>query len=245
MAVEKKRGCGYRRVGGLYLVSGGLGEPCHKLPISLDVCPSCHGGIKPSRGFTWVGPTLVGPACDDWKRTSYGGDLSAYLAARDAPISQHCPHCPVCSPKLLGDKVGLLWIGGAYYPTPAHFTEEARVQGVSRRIPALPRGFEAGKHFVLCAHREAIAAEDGKKVAAIFHVFRPERVELIVRQSEATQAKIGEEAKRGVTVVAVPDGDRDHDPDYKPRKKSSTPRKAANTPETSSQIDLFSDEVRS
>lgn len=234
MAIEAERGCGFRKVGGLYLVSGGLGEPCHKLPIPLDVCPCCHGGIKPSRGFTWVGPALVGPACEDG---------SGYIINRH----HHCRHCPVCSPKLLGDKAGLLWIGGAYYPTPAHFTEEARVQGVSRRIPALPRGFEAGKHFVLCAHREATAGADGKKIAGIFHVFRPERVELIVRRSEATQAKIDEEATRGVTVVVVPDGDPDHDPEYRPKKKKTGAKRESvdgGAKPPAPQLGLFEDKVR-
>ena len=233
MAVEAKRGCGFRRVGGVYLVASGLGEPCHKLPVTLDVCPCCHGGIKPTRSFTWVGPALVGPAC--------APDALCCVAQR-----RHCPRCPVCSPELLGDKAGLLWVGGSFYPTPGHFTEEARTQGISRRIPAVPRGFEAGKHFVLLAHREATVSPEGKKVAGIFHVFRPERVELIVRQSEATPEKIAEEAARGVTVVAVPDGDPDHDPEYKPRKKATRARRVVDSaaPATTAQLGLFEGEVR-
>ena len=223
--------------GGVYLVSNGLGDPCHKLPIPLGVCSCCGGGIKPSRGFTWVGPALVGPACKD-QRDGLGCCVDQ---------SWHCPNCPVCSPELLGGKAGLLWIGGSFYPTPAHFTEEALRQGVSRRIPAVPRGFEVGKHFVLVAHREAIVAPDGKKTAAIFHAFRPERIELIVRQSEATPEKIAQESARGVTVVAVPDGDPDHDPEYKPRKKSTGARKAPEgaAPATAPQLGLFDDQVQS
>jgi hypothetical protein len=42
MAVEPKRGCGYRKVGGIYLVSGGEGRPCGCLQIPLHTCPSCR-----------------------------------------------------------------------------------------------------------------------------------------------------------------------------------------------------------
>jgi hypothetical protein len=54
--VEGKRGCGYRKPGGLYLVAGKPNAPCGRLPIPLDVCPCCHNGIKPTRGWTWVQP---------------------------------------------------------------------------------------------------------------------------------------------------------------------------------------------
>lgn len=40
MAVETKRGCGYRKIGGLYLVAGNLSEPCDRLPWPLHVYPT-------------------------------------------------------------------------------------------------------------------------------------------------------------------------------------------------------------
>jgi len=46
MAVEPKRGCGYRKIGGLCLVSGGGGMPCDRLPMVLDVCPACSHGFR-------------------------------------------------------------------------------------------------------------------------------------------------------------------------------------------------------
>lgn len=54
MAVEAKRGCGYRKIGGTYLVGGGIGVPCDRLPLALDVCLCCGQGIKQALGFTWV-----------------------------------------------------------------------------------------------------------------------------------------------------------------------------------------------
>jgi hypothetical protein len=56
MAIEAKRGCGYRKVGGLYLVTFGAGRHCGKMPIRCAVCPTCNQGIKPTRGWTWIDP---------------------------------------------------------------------------------------------------------------------------------------------------------------------------------------------
>lgn len=54
MAIEARRGCGYRKVGGIYLVGGGIGVPCDRLPYPLTVCPCCSQGVKQGRGWTWV-----------------------------------------------------------------------------------------------------------------------------------------------------------------------------------------------
>ena len=63
---ESERGCGFRKKGGLYLVSEGLAAPCGKLPIPLTVCPVCGQGIKPSRGWTWInGKKLVDYLLDE------------------------------------------------------------------------------------------------------------------------------------------------------------------------------------
>ena len=41
MAIEPRRGCGFRKTGGLYLVGDNQGQPCCRLPIILHVCPAC------------------------------------------------------------------------------------------------------------------------------------------------------------------------------------------------------------
>jgi hypothetical protein len=78
---EGARGCGYRKPGGLYLVSGELSEPCPLLPFETSVCPTCGEGIRPARGFTWVDGakfippvvhgthehTLVCPLAPEWR----------------------------------------------------------------------------------------------------------------------------------------------------------------------------------
>lgn len=52
--VDKKRGCGFRKEGGLYLMAGTFSRECGRLPIPLDKCPTCNGGIKQTRGWTWI-----------------------------------------------------------------------------------------------------------------------------------------------------------------------------------------------
>ncbi len=56
LTFEAARGCGYRKAGGKYLVSGGEMLPCGRLPLELTVCPCCSQGIKQSRGWTWIDP---------------------------------------------------------------------------------------------------------------------------------------------------------------------------------------------
>ena len=49
-----------------------------------------------------------------------------------------------------------------------------------------------------------------KPTPGIFCAFVPRAVELILKQSDATPERVEKEAKRGVTVVTVPDDDPDH-----------------------------------
>jgi hypothetical protein len=57
---EFKRGCGYRKKGGTYMVSLMPQElPTSGFPIELSVCPCCNAGIKFSRGFQWIQPRLL------------------------------------------------------------------------------------------------------------------------------------------------------------------------------------------
>lgn len=200
MAVEPRRGCGYRKVGGLYLVSGRLSETCHRLPHPLTVCPTCGAGFPQARGWTWV----------DALRLFWPGCMPTDSHYREP----HCLRCVVCTPDRLGDRAGLLWVGAQFYSTPAAFLAEADQLGVSRRIAALPRGFTLGETWVLLAHPYACAPAAGDPLGengpGIFSVFKPERVELIVKQSAATAERVKGLAERGITAVPVPDDDPDH-----------------------------------
>lgn len=206
MAVEQKRGCGYRKVGGLYLFGGGIGIPCDRLPFELTVCTCCGQGIKQARGWTWVdvaklfnGPHVV--------ESTPNGDM-----CRCGNI------CPLCAnPEMLG-RAGLLWIGEKFYKFPGQFIKEGVEMGFSRRIKAIPQGFKVGETWVLLAHKNAI-----KNMAAdaapspepfykpgIFYVWRPERVEKIMLESTRGTEEIEALEKRGITPVFVPDEDVDH-----------------------------------
>lgn len=223
MAVESKRGCGFRRAGGAYLVSEGLGEPCERLPIPLDCCPTCGQGIKQTRSAQWVKTDAI---------------FAGAKACAFRP--DHCPRCAICQPVLMErhadpkDKVLLMWVGEKYYPTTESWTAEAARMGVSKRISAIPKGLVLGKTWILVAHPKAIAKTVEKPAAAgelhghdeieyspgIFHAFVPKRVELIVTPSmkeEDWVKKLVE--KQGVTLVEVPEDDPDHAP--KAAKKSA------------------------
>lgn len=138
MAVEAKRGCGYRKVGGTYLVDDGRGSPCCKLPLELSICPCCGNGIKQTRGWTWI---------DAGKMFGAGGCRSG------DPLTMAT--CPAVNPASMG-RVGLLWVGEKFYKRPLDFQLEASKQGISRRVSNVPRDFKAGETWVLFAHPKAI-----------------------------------------------------------------------------------------
>lgn len=194
MATEARRACGYRKVGGLYLVSEGAGAPCCKMPIFLHVCPTCNQGIKQTRGWQWIDPRpwLTGPCMFD------------------------SLNCPAAQPERLGNRVGLLWIGAQFYPTPMSFAIEAEKMGISRRILTVPRGFKIGESWVFLAHPKVVQRTDeetGKTEfqGGVFRIFKPQRIEKIVTQSQSeNEAEMEKLVKAGITPVVVPDNDRDH-----------------------------------
>ena len=192
MAIEARRGCGYRKVGGLYLVGSGQGETCCKLPIALHVCPTCNQGIKQSRGWQWIAPQA-------WLRDP---------CTSDDPRATTC--CPAASPEVFGERVGLIWIGEKFYSSAEAFMAEGARQGISRRISALPRDFVLGETWVFFAHPKVVRTAEGHG-PGIFHIFRPTAVEKIVTESQSKDADaMADLRKQGITPVIVPDDDLDH-----------------------------------
>ena len=180
-SVESARGCGYRQPGGIYLVGDFEPAPCGRLPIPLTVCSCCGAGIKPTRGWTWIAREALNlSTC--YGTTAQGG-------------------CQGCFPT--EERMGLLWVGEAFYKTPAKFRQEASMVGISRRIAAVPKGFEVGKTRVLLAHRHAIKASpllSGDP--AIFAVFTPKAIEYIVTGKESP-SELDDLEKRGFNLVKV------------------------------------------
>lgn len=201
MAVEAKRGCGYRVVGGLYLVCDGKGRACGRFPIELKACPTCGGGVRQSRGWTWIEPANLFAETDCF-RNLYNCDV--------------CPLSDLSSTQYTGlERSGLIWIGKAHYPTPDHFDLEAETMGISRRISAVPKGFVVGRTWVFLAHPEAVSGfgEGGEQVMlpAVVKAFRPTAIEKIVTETQAQDEEEMDKLKRrGITPFAVPDSDPDH-----------------------------------
>lgn len=210
MAVEEKRGCGYRKVGGTYLMGGKVSQPCGKLPFPLEVCPACGGGIKQTRGWTWFEPAKL-----------FDG-VRCHLATASWPESKDCEDCKLNDRRIktIG-RAGLLWIGKGFYKTTYDFVRESHSLGVCRRITAIPRGFVLGETWVFVAHPAAILRPgkkpdlvgDVEEVAGIFSMFQPTAIEKIVTRSELNSMSdedLEKYAKKDIDLIQVPDDDPDH-----------------------------------
>lgn len=214
MAQERKRGCGYRKIGAMYLCGDYMPVPCERLPYLLETCPVCGAGIKVSRGFTKVNPLQ--------------------LFGYHQPCSDQLRPCWMCDPA--EDPAFIMGVGQKYYKSPVEFIKEGLDLGISKRIPFIPKELELGKTVVYLAHpkacavRESIAlqqamalvhgdsAETGRLIETetveyrmgIFTVFVPQRVEKLVWQSEAIPEELQKLKRKGITPVIIKDGDPDH-----------------------------------
>lgn len=216
MAVEARRGCGYRKIGGLYLVSGNVGQSCDRLPFPLHVCSTCGQGIKQSRGWTWVNSYKL-----------FDGNHKGCKERRTWT-------CVICDTP--PERAGLLWTGGKFYKKTDDFMNEARTMGVSRRISAIPKGLKLGETWILMAHPKAVYNVDipsddkfeffnttteeivkEKWTPGIFTAFKPTAIEKIITDLQAKDKTFMEEIeahskKVGVEIkpVIVPHDDPDH-----------------------------------
>jgi len=168
--VEGKRGCGYRKPGGLYLVCDGFSKRCGRLPVPIEPCPHCEERgiickIEQTRSWTWINARKLlalhdcqeTPACI----TDDADGFREYKIICD---------CPLAEPP---ERAGLLWIGEAHYKAPADFLLETemphpdgRKMGVSKRIATVPKGFKLSETWVFVAHPKAIV-EDCPKCEAV------------------------------------------------------------------------------
>jgi len=201
MAVEARRGCGYRAVGGIYLVGAGQGAPCDRLPLAIEPCPVCGEELRFHRGIQRIDPMKL------W------GD---HQGCKDGKYP-----CPICDPKLLAPTY-LMWVGSDY--TVPTFLFEAQRMGISKRIPAIPKDFEVGKSWVFLAKERLIPGAERDWVPgireprpggipAVLHVFRPERIEKIITDRDAQSGFVVDGlVKQGITPVVVPVSDPDHNP---------------------------------
>ena len=236
MAIEKKRGCGYRKVGGLYLVGSGIAVACDRLPYELTICPTCNQGIKFTQGFTWVDGLKFFGKHEKW-------ELENKSATDEDTINVPCGDIdPICNPER---KYGLMWVGEKFYTT-ENFIKEAREMGISKRIAHVPRGLKIGD-FILLAHKKAvtktvawqnnakcrscrgIGAKYGLfrpkaskelcadrshtevRVQGIFYGFHLTAIEKIITESQSENKELMKELEgNNIKPVIVPDSDKDH-----------------------------------
>jgi hypothetical protein len=211
----------------LYLIGGVLFRSCDRLPFALGACPCCGGGIKFSRGWTWIDPTQLLGGDHFIKSKNQGKESTMLCECMKRRRDMGAAWCPVCQP--LPERAGLLWIGAEFYPDPVDFIKEGLEQGISRRIKSIPRGFTIGKTYVYLAHIRA--TQEKEPGPGIFSAFKPTRIERIVKKSELdiwqgikeagsivgrtrgdldVYKRLQMDVDRGITLVAVPDGDPDH-----------------------------------
>ena len=197
--MESKRRCGHRKVGGKYLVSGALGMPCCKMPIVLTTCPCCGEGIKQARGWTWIDPR-------PFLKAECTSTMGKFM-------------CPVFDPDDMGDKVGLLWVGERFYPTPQDFIDECNEMGLSKRIARIPHGFKVGETWVFLAHPKVKEIIDfsiereapTKWLPGIFRIFKPTAIEQLITETQSKDPDFMKGLERqNITPVIVPDNDPDH-----------------------------------
>jgi hypothetical protein len=140
-------------------------------------------------------------------------------------------HCLVCEPK---DEVAFVMaVGTKFYPETSDFLNEAKSQGISKRIPFIPKKLKIGKTVIYLAHNKAFEAKEPvvlqqamgiltqsqprlidaeiKNVKlGIFSAFIPQRIEKLFWESEKTKKLAKDCKKQGITPVWIKDGDIDH-----------------------------------
>jgi hypothetical protein len=98
---------------------------------------------------------------------------------------------------------GLLWVGHAYYPTTTRFLAEGAWQGISRRIPHVPRDLSIGHTPVFLAHGAAYCGPPTHiPRRGIFAFFIPTAVEYVVRDNDPPE-RLEELQSHGLTLVTI------------------------------------------
>lgn len=221
MAVEAKRGCGYRKVGGLYLVGDGLTFGCDRLPLAIEACPTCGGEPKANRGIYKIDPMVL------WGPQLTMVNVDQGVLCND-PLGE-----VICHPKAaaLDAPDFLMWVGNDY--TVESFIAEAQSMGISKRLSTVPNDLKIGESWVVLAKDKIIPGAgsswksgeaEGKRGfgPGIFYAFRPQALEMIITESQDAAGKGAELREQEITPVVVPDNDPDHQ--ARPKKQHEEPK---------------------
>lgn len=208
---ESERGCGFRHIGGLYLVSDpGIQLECDGLPLELEPCGCC--GFEPpfSRNLQRIQAAYIIQA----ERKKHGAiksdlyEIDTYAKKCSCP-----PGCPICHPENQEiPSFGLMFVGKQSY-TPRSFIDEAMSMGISKRIPEIPSWLILGETWVFLAHNEVpklsleeikgnqLLTKEPKTSRAIFYGFKPQRLEMPVWKGQLSNREILALEKKGITPV--------------------------------------------
>ena len=143
------RGCGERNEKGFYIMCGGIPISCHRLPMDVPMCPACGQYILPFkiRGVAQFNPYRVFGECE----IPRGHDMGKC----------HRHKCVVCFPPVKG---WYMSVGEDSYSTKS-FMGEATLQGISKKVRAIPKDMKPGDILYL-GFRKAVfdcnAGEDGE-----------------------------------------------------------------------------------
>jgi hypothetical protein len=217
---ESQRGCGYRKIGGLYLVSDpGIHLNCDGLPLPLEPCGCC--GFKPpfSRNLQRIQFEYIIQA--EKKKHTANEDKACEKAGVEnifeenvlAPCS--CPDgCPICHAEVsraAGIQFGLMFVGSQNY-TPESFIKEAFSMGVSKRIPEIPSWLKLNETWIFLAHQKTpkenlqgngMHMKEPELAPAIFYGFKPQRCEMPVWKGDLTDEQILKLESQGITPVIL------------------------------------------
>jgi hypothetical protein len=236
MAAEPRRLCGYRKVGALYLVGKGLPAACKKMPIELSVCPTCGTGIKPARGWTWVNArALTGGPCNPRQAPPHCKDETG--AVTNCPFA-HREGVGLLwvgkrfySPIQFIREAMALGVSKRLHSPPKklRFGETwcilAHKQGIQKTVcrhknpdGQCMREVAANGEFRDCTMPESPSSCPAYSpqlvhIPAVFYAFKPQRLELIVTQTQMRDMSaedIADYDRRSIKLVAVPDDDADH-----------------------------------
>jgi len=203
---EQKRGCGFRKIGGLYLVCDpGFALDCDGLPLELEPC-GCCGFVPPfSRNLQKIQMLYILQA----EKAKHG-------ATKPSDFNKKCqcpPQCPLCYPELQEhESLGLMFVGKQSY-TPGSFIKEAFQMGVSKRIPDIPSWLKLNETWILLAHQKVpnVSLEELKSnglhtkepeyIQAVFYAFKPSRVEMPVWKGDLTTQQILKLEEQGITPI--------------------------------------------
>lgn len=212
---ESVRGCGYRKIGALYLVCDpGLTLECDGLPMPLEPCECCGFAPPFSRNLQKLNVDYVHMIEEKLHRVDPENDQEHRCRCP--------PSCPICYTPPYGN-FGLMFVGKSFY-TPREFIQEALNMGVSKRIPQIPKWLILGKTWILLAHNEVpkvtleqlktneMHMKEPEKFRAVFYAFKPQRIELPVWKDEISSEEILLLEKKGITPILL-------DPTPKNKKK--------------------------